>query len=105
MNLTALLAEALSAFPVLMVGPPPSGDPGRDERVAALNEEYARVCAAESVPYVNVFPALKQQPSWQQGIADGDGAHPGAAGYEQLTNLIFDMWWRWLETPRANTPA
>ncbi|EIV92078.1 GNAT family N-acetyltransferase [Frankia sp. QA3] len=96
-NLTALLAEALPVLPVLMVGPPPSGDPGRDERVAALNEQYAGVCAANDVPYVNVFAALQEQPSWQQGIADGDGAHPAAAGYEQLTNLVFDPWWRWLE--------
>ncbi|WP_018638741.1 GNAT family N-acetyltransferase [Parafrankia elaeagni] len=99
-NLVALLAEALPLLPVLMVGPPPSGDPGRDERVAALDERYAAVCAEHDVPYVAVFAALKDQPSWRQGIADGDGAHPAAAGYAQLTDLVFDPWWRWLEDPR-----
>jgi hypothetical protein len=49
-----------------------------------------------------VFTALKEQPSWQQGLVDGDGdgAHPAAAGYEQLTDLVFDPWWHWLEDPQ-----
>ncbi|KQC34984.1 GNAT family N-acetyltransferase [Frankia sp. ACN1ag] len=98
-NLAALLTEALPILPVLMVGPPPSGDPGRDERVAALDEQYASVCAAKDVPYITVFAALKEQPSWQQEIAAGDGAHPAAAGYEQLTDLIVDPWRHWLDDP------
>jgi lysophospholipase L1-like esterase len=87
-----------------MVGPPPSGDAGRDERVGALDEEYARVCAAEDVPYVSVFTALKERPAWQQGVAAGDGAHPAAAGYEHLSDLVFEPWWHWLETkPSGST--
>jgi lysophospholipase L1-like esterase/predicted GNAT superfamily acetyltransferase len=100
-NLEAILAEALPVMPVLMVGPPPSGDAGRDERVATLDKEYASVCAAQDVPYVSVFTALKEQPSWQQGLAAGDGAHPAAAGYEQLADLVFDPWWHWLGDPQS----
>ncbi|MCK9894961.1 GNAT family N-acetyltransferase [Frankia sp. AgB32] len=95
-NLAALLTDARAILPVLMVGPAPAGNPGRDARVAALDERYADVCAAHGVPYVPVFAALRAQPSWQHEIAAGDGAHPAAAGYEQLTGLVAATWQRWL---------
>ena len=55
-----------------------------------------RACADRGVPYVPVVAALAADPVWRSEVAAGDGAHPGAAGYARLAELVRPAWERWL---------
>jgi lysophospholipase L1-like esterase len=96
-NLHTLLADAAAAgLPVLMVGPPPVADRVQNRRIAALDEQFAAVCAETGAPYVTVFASLRDAPVWRDEVAAGDGAHPAAAGYDLLTDLVEPPWQEWL---------
>jgi acyl-CoA thioesterase I len=96
-NLHTLLADAGAAgLPALMVGPPPVADPVQNRRIAALDEQFAAVCAETGAPYVTVFAPLRDAPVWMDEVAAGDGAHPAAAGYDLLTDLVEPAWQEWL---------
>ena len=96
-NLHTLLADAAAAgLPVLMVGPPPVADRVQNRRIAALDEQFAAVCAETGAPYVTVFAPLRDAPAWMDEVAAGDGAHPAAAGYDLLTDLVEPAWQEWL---------
>ncbi|BDT93418.1 hypothetical protein IFM12275_33940 [Nocardia sputorum] len=96
-NLSALLAQAAArGWPVLMVAPPPIADEEHNARTAALDERFARVCAASGVPYVRVHQPLRDNAVWGAEVRAGDGAHPGAAGYAEIAALIAPRWRAWL---------
>ena len=96
-NLHTLLADAAAAgLPALMVGPPPVADPVQNRRIAALDAQFAAVCASTGAPYVTVFAPLRDAPLWMDEVAAGDGAHPAAAGYDLLTDLVEPAWQEWL---------
>jgi lysophospholipase L1-like esterase len=98
-NLRALLAEAAAAgLPVLVVGPPPVADAAQNRRITALDERFAAVAAEAGVPYIAVT-ALRDDPRWTTEVAAGDGAHPGAAGYDLLADLVAPAWLAWLLAP------
>ena len=80
----------LTAF---VVGPAPSCDPGQDDRVSALSARFATVCAARSVPFVEVIEALRATAAWAEEAQAGDGVHPAAGGYEALTALVLAGGW------------
>lgn len=82
-------ARALG-FRSFVVGPAPVDDESQNERIVELSKSFARVCAACSVPFVAVSDALLGSPVWRSEIAAGDGAHPEAAGYDELTRLLVD---------------
>ncbi|MBF6469165.1 G-D-S-L family lipolytic protein [Nocardia beijingensis] len=96
-NLNALLAHSAAyGWPVLMVAPPPIADEEHNARTAALDERFARVCAASGVPYARVHQPLRDNAVWSAEVRAGDGAHPGAAGYAELAALIVPQWRAWL---------
>jgi acyl-CoA thioesterase-1 len=96
-NLGRLLAQAAEwAVPVLMVGPPPIDDAEHNARTGELDERFARICADAGVRYVRVLPRLLASASWMREVRAGDGAHPGAAGYDELAALIIPSWREWL---------
>jgi lysophospholipase L1-like esterase len=96
-NLHTLLADAAAAdLPALMVGPPPVADRVQNRRIAALDAQFAAVCASTGAPYVTVFAPLRDAPAWMDEVAAGDGAHPAAAGYDLLTDLVEPAWQEWL---------
>ena len=96
-NLHTLLADAAAAgLPALMVGPPPVADPVQNRRIAALDAQFAAICAETGAPYVTVFAPLRDAPLWMDEVAAGDGAHPAAAGYDLLTDLVEPAWQEWL---------
>lgn len=95
--LTEMLTGAAAArWPVLVVGPPAVADDAQNERIAVLDDRFARVCAERGVPYVPVAAALAADPTWRAEVTAGDGAHPGAAGYGVLAELIRPHWAGWL---------
>jgi acyl-CoA thioesterase I len=96
-NLHTLLADAaVAGLPVLMVGPPPVADRVQNRRIATLDAQFAAVCAETGAPYVTVFAPLRDAPVWMDEVAAGDGAHPAAAGYDLLTDLVEPPWQEWL---------
>lgn len=95
------LAQQL--FPVLMVGPPPIADVEQNLRTAALSSQFALICHELDVPYLDVFTSLQSSSVWMSEVTATDGAHPGAAGYSELAQLVkrWSCWQSWLEA-RSN---
>lgn len=90
-TLERVLDEAAQlGLPAFVVGPPPVGEPEPDARIAALAGRLHAVCAARAVPFADVTGALAASAVWRAEAAAGDGAHPGAGGYELLARLVLD---------------
>lgn len=89
-----MLWQARETYPVLMIGPPPIADEAHNQRIEDLSEMLATVCHTLDVPYLDTYRKLIQSPIWRQEVAAGDGAHPNAAGYGILADLIF-QWSAW----------
>lgn len=87
-NAHQLLTEGQARAPVLMVGPPPADEPGLAARVEGLNEAFKALCARLRVPYIDVLRPLAVSGVWLAEARAGDGAHPGAAGYQQMAELV-----------------
>lgn len=82
----------------LVVGPPPVADPVQNERIAELEVGISTVCGPAEVSYIRVFDQLAADPVWMREVADGDGAHPGARGYQRLAELVWPHWHAWTAT-------
>jgi lysophospholipase L1-like esterase len=107
----AMLSRARSWKPTLWLGPTPPqrGDavvePGGGVRytfyryrVKAINARYQALADDLAIPYLDLYSALSDDPAWDQSMAEGDGVHPTAEGYQKLTRLIADWsaWRAWL---------
>lgn len=103
-NLRNILIQANQLAPVLMVGPPPLGDSIRQASLAALCASFAAVCHEMSVPYLPVLTRLTDSRVWLQEAAQGDGAHPGAGGYQALADLVvgWSAWQGWGRSAAAD---
>jgi len=88
LNARAMLTEAGGLCPVLLVGPPPVPDAGRHARIEALNENLKALCVRLQVPFIDVFRPLAVDGLWAAEAAAWDGAHPGAAGYQRMAELV-----------------
>lgn len=93
-NARSVLAEAAALRPTLMVGPPPIDDDGINARTRALSAALGRLCGRLGVPFLDIFTPLEHHPVWRHETAVGDGAHPGAAGYDALADLVA-AWPEW----------
>jgi lysophospholipase L1-like esterase len=94
-NIRSILSEAQQLYPVLMMSPLPCTDEEQNQRIANLAEEFALVCQELDVPYLNVFPILEKSNIWIEEAKNYDGAHPRAAGYAELAQIV-DNWDAWL---------
>lgn len=81
-------AAALLELPAFVVGPPPVGESRADARVRELTAAFGELCDARGTPYVPVAERLLRSGTWLAEAAAGDGAHPGAGGYDELAELI-----------------
>jgi lysophospholipase L1-like esterase len=80
-----------------VVGPAPVGEPAQDDRIRALSQALEPVAAEHGAPFVAVAEALCVSAAWRSEAAAGDGAHPGAGGYEELAGLVLaGGWLDWL---------
>jgi acyl-CoA thioesterase I len=93
-NAHATLVAAVAYAPTLMIGPAPIFEPAVNDRIQALVPELAAVCDAIGVPFLDVFGPLASSSTWMLEVAQGDGAHPGCQGYQELASLVND-WPRW----------
>lgn len=81
---------ARRGWPACFIGPPPIADKAQNERTAALSTQLIETAASADVPALDVFGPLRDDVTWRDAVAAGDGAHPGAAGYERLAGLVLD---------------
>lgn len=94
-NLERIL-DALVADPLMVVGPPAVADDAQNARIADLSRRFAEICSARDVPYAAIFTALENDPQWRRQVFEGDGAHPGARGYQRLYELLTPVWDPWM---------
>jgi acyl-CoA thioesterase-1 len=100
-----LTGAAAAGWPVLVVGPPAVADAAQNERIAELDDRFARLCTEHAAPYVPVAAALAADPAWTAEVTVGDGAHPGAGGYALLAGLVRPHWDAWLRGRRPHEPG
>jgi acyl-CoA thioesterase I len=90
----AVLDGARQRHPTLMLGPPPIALADADQRIAALSRALAALADELAVPYLDLYTPLAAMPLWRLEITIGDGAHPGAAGYALIADLV-EGWAPW----------
>ena len=96
-HLARFLLEVRGAgWPALVVGPPPISDPAQNERIASLDAMFLSICRDAGVAYARLFDQLSADPVWLRLVAEGDGAHPGAHGYQRLADLVWTGWLPWI---------
>ena len=97
-NARAILGAAAAYAPTLMIGPAPIAEADVNERVRELIPALSTACHELRVPFLDVFDRLKASSTWMQEIAQGDGAHPGRGGYQELAALVngWPEWRAWL---------
>jgi acyl-CoA thioesterase-1 len=97
-NLAAVLRGAAAlGWAALVVGPPPVADAEHNQRIAGLDDLFRTGCREADVPYVSIFKPLQSSENWTAEIQHGDGAHPAADGYQQLTDL-WPAWRNWISS-------
>lgn len=102
-HLTGMLQKAAGrGWTALVVGPPPVADAEHNQRIKHLDALFRTGCREAAVPYVSVFKPLHGDEAWRTEVQRGDGAHPAAGGYHQLTELVWPTWHRWTKTPRCS---
>ncbi len=90
-----ILESAQRYYPMLMIGPPPIADPEQNQRIAEFSQQMGHLSAELAVPYLEVFTTLINSSIWMREVEAGDGAHPGAQGYQELATWI-NQWPAWL---------
>jgi lysophospholipase L1-like esterase len=96
-DLARLLADAGEAgLPTFVVGPPPIADAEVNRRVVELSARFRDVCADAGAPFVEVVHDLVRDERWTAEVRDGDGAHPGAGGYERLAAVVLPARLGWI---------
>ena len=84
----------------LVVGPIPTAQPEESDRIGALSERLAAVCADRGAAYVEVHAALRDNGSFLASLAS-DGYHPDADGYTEIAQVVLhNGWWEWLARTR-----
>ncbi|HWO84145.1 MAG TPA: GDSL-type esterase/lipase family protein [Solirubrobacterales bacterium] len=82
-----------------VVGPAAIDDEAENERIADLSRAFEELCARREVPFVPLVENLRSSEPWRRELAAGDGAHPGARGYEEMARLVLAAGWiDWLRS-------
>ncbi|HYH53411.1 MAG TPA: GDSL-type esterase/lipase family protein [Solirubrobacterales bacterium] len=82
-----------------VVGPAAIDDEAANERIVALSAAFAALCGNRRVPFAPLAEALRHSQPWRRELAAGDGAHPGAAGYDEMARLVLAAGWLdWLRS-------
>jgi len=94
-HLQAMLQDAARRYRTLMIGPPPAADDGHNRRLARLSEHMEAAAGRLGVPWIATLPSLIDDTAWRDEVRNNDGAHPRAAGYARLAQVISasGSWW------------
>lgn len=89
--LTQLLddIEALGFAP-LLISPAPVDDVAQNRRIADLSISFSKICGERGTPFIDVLEPLVESSMWMSEVSASDGAHPGAAGYETLAQILIE---------------
>ncbi|ACB95352.1 GDSL-type esterase/lipase family protein [Beijerinckia indica] len=100
-NARCILQRAKEWLPTLMIGPPPSRDFSRDERVKNLSAQFEALCHDLAIPFLSPWDWLTAEDVWLQEAAIGDGVHPNRGGYGSFADLILEWpaWREWVDEP------
>jgi acyl-CoA thioesterase-1 len=90
-----------NAMELMLVGPPAVDDGDQNDRISRLNEILREESRQLGIPFLPCFDGTLENAIWRREIREGDGFHPGAAGYEELATIIQEPVLKWL-TPRTN---
>ena len=78
---------------IFVVGPAAIDDEAENERIAELSRAFEGLCIARQVPFAPLAEELRSSGPWRRELAAGDGAHPGARGYEEMARLVLTAGW------------
>lgn len=100
--LARMLVEARAlGFAPLVVGPAPIDDLEQNRRIADLSASFAELCDEHDTPFIAALEPLSASAVWMSEVRAGDGAHPSAAGYQKLAQLLIEKGLlSWLGTAR-----
>lgn len=90
-----------NATELMLVGPPAVDDDDQNDRISLLSEIFREESRQLGIPFLPCFDGTVDNAIWRREICEGDGFHPGAAGYEVLATIIKEPMLKWL-TPRTN---
>jgi lysophospholipase L1-like esterase len=93
---TEILSAAKAWLPVLVVGPPPSGDAEQVARIAILSGRIGAIRGERDIPFLSSLETLSRTDVWLREAQEGDGAHPNSGGYAILADLVSE-WTAWRE--------
>jgi acyl-CoA thioesterase I len=93
-NACAILSRARARYPILMIGPPCTGEAALDQRIEYVSERIATVCEDFAVSFLSVWPILEGNEVWLEEARQGDGVHPNRGGYLLMYNAILS-WQPW----------
>ncbi|GAA3280763.1 GDSL-type esterase/lipase family protein [Nesterenkonia halobia] len=104
LNLANILDRASQeGIRCLVVGPVPTLDSERNQRIAELNAAYEDVASRRRHVYVDTFTPLLQHEQWRGDLAANDG-QPGQAGYGLIAWLVLHRgWYPWLGLAEPTT--
>lgn len=100
LNLANILDRAAQdGIRSLVVGPIPTLDEERNQRISELNAAYQDVATRRSQVYVDTFTPLLSHEQWRSDLA-ANGGTPGQAGYGLIAWLVLHRgWYGWLGLP------
>jgi acyl-CoA thioesterase-1 len=90
---TIMDRAAMIGLPVLVAGPAPVDEAEQNGRIQALSLAFGETCAERGLPFVSVIDSLLANRLWMKQVAAGDGAHPGADGYDALARHVLEGGW------------
>ncbi|WP_262692444.1 GDSL-type esterase/lipase family protein [Kordiimonas aestuarii] len=100
-NAKSIMAEAGKKWPVLFVSPlPVAGDRAATNRIGEMARQLITFTRIHRTPYVNIFDDVNAADVWHGEALANDGAHPGAAGYGFVADLVaaHPEWQAWLKS-------
>lgn len=87
-NARTLLDDLTQVGPVLLIGPPPALRDGYEPAAARLDELFSTLARERGIPYGSSLHLLRDRPGYLEGLKQGDGIHPDAAGYALWAELL-----------------
>jgi acyl-CoA thioesterase-1 len=80
---------------LLFVGPPPVADDDHNVRIERLAAALFGEADRSLVQHIDLFRSLVADEGYRREIVNGDGAHPGAAGYARIAEHVMASraWW------------
>ncbi|MDB5430323.1 MAG: GDSL-like Lipase/Acylhydrolase [Caulobacter sp.] len=81
-----------------LLSPPKLVDPARDTAAARMADAMEALCARRGVAYLDLREAVADWDLWWRQARAGDGAHPNAAGYALIADVVsaWAPWRAWL---------